>query len=113
MVRRDLTGFAAAVLLAAACTSGPKLELDSWKIQELVESQVRAGMSRGEVRAILGEPTLRRSQVSGGAEWEPLSERRLYAECWYWGNDATVCFGPVGPDQGVAYKHAAGDSASR
>lgn len=101
---------AAAVLLAAVCTSAPKLVLGSGEIQERVASRVRVGMSRGEVRDILGEPTLRRSRVSGGAEWEPPSERRIYSECWYWGGDATVCFGAVGPDQGVAYKHAAGES---
>jgi hypothetical protein len=110
-VRRGLTGLAAAVVLAAACTSAPKLELESWELKELVASHVRTHMSMGEVRDILGEPTLRRSQVSGGAEWEPSAERRLYSECWYWRSDAVVCFGPVGPDGGVVYKYAAGDSA--
>lgn len=107
---------AAAFSLAAACASTPKLHLDSWEIKELVESQVRTGMSRSEVRALLGEPTLRRSQVPGGAEWEPFSARgQTYSECWYWGPrpDAVVCFGPVGPEGGVAYTYVAGDSASR
>lgn len=80
--------------------------------KERVESQIRTGMSRGEVRGILGEPTLRRSHISAGAEWEPLSERRLYSECWYWGQDATVCFGQD-RGYGVVYKHAASDSAPR
>jgi SmpA / OmlA family len=107
--RRRFIAIAPAILLAGACTSAPTLKLDAWEIQDLVGSQVQAGMSKREVHDILGEPTMRRSRVFGGVEWESSGER-LYPECWYWGSDATVCFDL---EHGVVYKHGATDSAPR
>ncbi len=98
-----------AVLLAAACASTPKLNLQPWEIAQRVESQILLGMMPREVRGILGEPTLRRWRV----EREPISERHgLYSQCWYWGRDATVCFSQDPPYE-VVYKHASWDSTPR
>ncbi|MCM3878016.1 MAG: outer membrane protein assembly factor BamE [Thermoanaerobaculia bacterium] len=109
MKRRSFIAIVPAVLLVGACTSAPRLNLDAWEIKERVGSQVQAGMSKREVHDILGEPTMRRSQVFGGVEWQSSGER-LYPECWYWGSDATICFEP---GYGVVYKHAAADLAPR
>ena len=98
-----------AVLLAAACASTSKLNLQPWEIAHRVESQILVGMSPREVRCILGEPTLRRWRV----EREPISERHgLYSQCWYWSRDATVCFSQDPPYE-VVYKHATWDSTPR
>jgi hypothetical protein len=99
-----------AVLLAAACVSTPKL--NPWEIAERVESQIQTGMLPREVRGILGDPTLRRWRVYGSAEREPISEHRLYSQCWYWGHDATVCFGQDPPYE-VVYKHASRGTTPR
>jgi hypothetical protein len=109
MKRRRFLIIASVLLLAGACSSGPKLNLETWEIKERVGSQVRAGMSKREVYDILGEPTMRRSRVSGGVEWESSGER-LYPECWYWGDDAAVCFDL---EHGVVYQHAAPDPDPR
>jgi hypothetical protein len=107
--RRGVAALSFTVLLAAGCGSTPKLK--SWEIYERVESQIRIGMLKRQVLGILGEPTQRRWRVYGGAEREPISEVTLYSECWYWGRDATVCFGPDRPYE-VTYKHATSDSTS-
>ena len=109
--RGSVMVLAAALLLASACASTPRLK--SWEIVERVESRIRVGMFKREVLALLGEPSLRRWRVYGGAEREPLdAEHKLYSECWYWGRDATVCFAEAPPYE-VAYKHATSDSTPR
>ncbi len=91
------------------------MKLESWEVEQRVESQIQFGMFKHEVRRILGEPTLRRWLVYSCAEREPISEHRLYYECWYWGSDAIICFGIFhqDPPYVVVYKHASSSSTSR
>jgi hypothetical protein len=92
-------GLLAVGVLSLSCSSHPPL--DGTAAAELVQHDVRIGMSKAEVKGLLGEPRWAvpiagqpvAAERRGGGEASEASD----SECWLWGGDATrpdatVCF---------------------
>ncbi len=102
---RSLVGFAIASLLlvlVVSCATAPRLT--PTVAAERIRSEISTGMTKAEVRRVVGEPERRESMTPswGDVGWQTVVGRNRPGECWFWGADrlkpdAYVCFGGVDP----------------
>ncbi|HZI65686.1 MAG TPA: hypothetical protein VFF17_03905 [Thermoanaerobaculia bacterium] len=90
------------LVLVSGCATAPRLSPSV--AAERIRSDVSTGMTKAEVRRVVGEPERREST---SLPWGDVGFRRVSGsdrpgECWLWGvdrlkPDAYVCFGGLDP----------------
>lgn len=87
---------------AVSCATAPRLSAAD--AADRIRSEISVGMTKAEVRRVVGEPERREST---SLPWGDVSSKRVSGsdrpgECWLWGADrlnpaAFVCFGGLDP----------------
>ncbi len=90
------------LVLAGRCATAPRLSPAEAAIR--IRGEVSEGMTKAEVRRVVGEAERRESMTPswGDAGWQTRAGRNRPGECWFWGADrlkpdAFVCFGEFDP----------------
>lgn len=98
------------LVLAGGCATAPRLSPAEAAVR--IRGEVSEGMTKGEVRRVVGEPERRESMTPswGDVGWQTVAENpssrsssrsNRPGECWLLGDrlkpDAFVCFGKVDP----------------
>ena len=88
--------------LVVSCATAPRLTPSD--AADRIRREVSTGMTKAEVRRVLGEPQRRESTSLswGDVAWQAEAGSNRPGECWLWGADrlkpdAFVCFGEVDP----------------